>query len=100
MHPHKPTSLIPPHEAGLPCLGVFVNTPIEECERRDPKCHYGVARAGELSGFNGFDAPYETPGTPDLELRHGRWSTAVFAARVLRSLDAAFEEYEERLDQP
>jgi adenylylsulfate kinase-like enzyme len=65
-----------------------------------PSATTGVARAGELSGFNGVDAPYETLGTADLELRHGRGSTAVFAARLFRSLDAAFEEYEERLDQP
>jgi bifunctional enzyme CysN/CysC len=47
---------------------VFVNTPLEECERRDPKGLYAKARAGEISGFTGVDAPYEAPERPDLEL--------------------------------
>lgn len=56
-------------DAGLPFLEVFVDTPIEECERRDPKGLYAQARAGDLVGFTGIDAPYETPETPDLVLR-------------------------------
>jgi bifunctional enzyme CysN/CysC len=55
-------------EAGLPFLEVFVNTPLAECERRDPKGLYARARAGELCGFTGVDAPYEPPPAPDLEL--------------------------------
>jgi bifunctional enzyme CysN/CysC len=55
-------------QAGLPFVEVFVNTPLEECERRDPKGLYARARAGELPGFTGVDAPYEPPTAPDLEL--------------------------------
>jgi bifunctional enzyme CysN/CysC len=57
------------HEAaGLPFLEVFVDTPLEECERRDPKGLYKKARAGELKGFTGIDDPYEAPGSPELRL--------------------------------
>jgi bifunctional enzyme CysN/CysC len=55
-------------EAGIEFLEVFVNTPVEECERRDPKGLYAKARAGEITGFTGVDDPYEAPVTPELEL--------------------------------
>ncbi|HEY5156030.1 MAG TPA: adenylyl-sulfate kinase [Acidimicrobiales bacterium] len=55
------------HEmADLPFVEVFVDTPIEQCEQRDPKGLYAKARAGELKGFTGIDAPYEEPDDPDL----------------------------------
>jgi sulfate adenylyltransferase len=47
---------------------VFVNTPIEECERRDVKGMYQKARRGELKNFTGIDDPYEQPVNPELEL--------------------------------
>lgn len=47
---------------------VFVNTPIEECERRDVKGLYAKARAGEIENFTGVNAPYETPMAPDVEV--------------------------------
>lgn len=49
-------------------LEVFVDTPLEECERRDPKGLYKKARAGELPQFTGIDAPYEVPESPDIIL--------------------------------
>ncbi|MCQ4118838.1 adenylyl-sulfate kinase [Rhodococcus tibetensis] len=52
--------------AGLPFLEVHVSTPVGECERRDPKGLYARARAGELRGLTGVDAPYEVPDDPDL----------------------------------
>src|SRR3954451_10868189 len=48
-------------ERGLPFLEVHVATPLEECERRDPKGLYARARAGEISGLTGVDDPYEPP---------------------------------------
>ncbi|MEU0507760.1 adenylyl-sulfate kinase [Amycolatopsis sp. NPDC006125] len=58
------------HErAGLPFLEVFVDTPLEVCEARDPKGMYAKARAGEIRGFTGVDDPYEAPVSPDLVLR-------------------------------
>ncbi|SRX54905.1 adenylyl-sulfate kinase [Aequorivita sp. CIP111184] len=47
---------------------VFVNTPIEECERRDVKGLYAKARAGEIENFTGVNAPYEAPMAPDVEI--------------------------------
>jgi sulfate adenylyltransferase len=47
---------------------VFVNTPLEECERRDVKGMYLKARRGALKNFTGIDDPYEPPVQPELEL--------------------------------
>lgn len=47
---------------------VFVNTPLEECERRDVKGLYAKARAGEIKDFTGINAPYEAPVQPDVEI--------------------------------
>ena len=47
---------------------IFVNTPLEECEKRDPKGLYKKARAGELKNFTGIDSSYEKPENPDLIL--------------------------------
>ncbi|MCU1371124.1 MAG: cysNC 1 [Ilumatobacteraceae bacterium] len=54
--------------AGVPFVEVFVDTPIELCEQRDPKGLYAKARAGEITGFTGIDAPYEAPVAPELVL--------------------------------
>lgn len=54
--------------AGLTFLEVFVDTPLEECERRDPKGLYARARRGEIRGFTGIDDPYEAPPAPELHL--------------------------------
>jgi adenylylsulfate kinase len=57
------------HDEGkLPFIEVFVNTPIETCEQRDPKGLYKKARAGQLKGFTGIDDPYEAPLKPELTL--------------------------------
>ncbi|MBI6118287.1 adenylyl-sulfate kinase [Salegentibacter maritimus] len=48
---------------------VFVNTSLEECERRDVKGLYKKARAGEIKNFTGIDAPFENPQNPDLEIK-------------------------------
>ena len=49
-------------------IEVFVDTPIEECERRDPKGLYAKARAGKIKNFTGYDAPYEAPTDPEIHL--------------------------------
>ena len=56
-------------QAGIPFAEVYVSTPLEVCEERDPKDLYKKARAGEIKGFTGIDAPYEPPKAPTLELR-------------------------------
>jgi adenylyl-sulfate kinase len=75
------------HEAaGLPFLEVFINTSIEECERRDPKGLYAKARAGELKGFTGIDDPYEAPSTCELELTPADGDAMSQAEKVLSLL--------------
>ena len=60
------------HEArGLRFLEVWVSTPLEECERRDPKGLYARARAGEISGLTGVDDPYEPPVAADVVVGSG-----------------------------
>jgi adenylylsulfate kinase len=54
--------------AKLPFIEVFVNTPIDTCEQRDPKGLYKKARAGQLKGFTGIDDPYEAPTNPEVTL--------------------------------
>jgi adenylyl-sulfate kinase len=61
-------------ERGVPFAEVFINAPLAECERRDPKQLYQKARAGKIPLFTGIDSPYEAPTAPDLELRTDRES--------------------------
>lgn len=77
------------HEAaGLPFFEVFVDTPLEECERRDPKGLYAKARAGEIKGFTGIDDPYEAPLSPELVLTPADGTPEAQAARVLALIDS------------
>jgi bifunctional enzyme CysN/CysC len=50
-------------------LEIFVDAPLEECERRDPKGLYAKARRGELTNFTGIDSPYEPPVSSEVHLR-------------------------------
>ncbi|MFT4982936.1 MAG: adenylylsulfate kinase [Bacteroidia bacterium] len=50
-------------------IEVFVNTPFEECEKRDVKGLYAKARAGEIKNFTGLDAPFEVPESPFLDVK-------------------------------
>ncbi len=72
--------------ADLPFLEVFVDTPLAECERRDPKGLYTRARAGELRGMTGIDDPYEAPLSPELVLTPADGAPAAMAARLLTLL--------------
>jgi len=72
---------------GLRFVEVFVNTPVEVCERRDPKGLYARAKEGKLKGFTGVDDPYEVPRSPDVELRELDLPSAV--ERVLDALGGA-----------
>jgi bifunctional enzyme CysN/CysC len=72
--------------AGVPFFEVYINTPIDECERRDPKGLYAKARAGEITGFTGIDDPYEPPDACDLELTPDDGDAAAQAQAVLAML--------------
>jgi bifunctional enzyme CysN/CysC len=74
-------------EAGLPFYEVFVDTPLEIAEQRDPKGLYAKARAGEIPDFTGISAPYEAPLSPDLLLRPGDGDVNTMAAIVLDRIE-------------
>ena len=70
---------------------VFVDTPLEECERRDAKGMYAMARRGEITGWTGIDDPYEAPSHPEIVLETLRSSAEDNARRIITHLvDAGF----------
>jgi adenylyl-sulfate kinase len=73
-------------QAGLAFVEVFVDTPLELCEQRDPKGLYAKARAGEIDELTGVSAPYEAPPAPHLVLRAGQESIDAAVDRVLAAL--------------
>ncbi|MDX1893381.1 adenylyl-sulfate kinase [Mycolicibacterium sp. 050158] len=74
--------------AKLPFVEVHISTSLAECEKRDPKGLYAKARAGELKGLTGVDAPYEPPENPDLVLDTTEADLDELVARVLEVLKA------------
>ena len=69
-------------------IEVFVDTPLEVCEQRDPKGLYKRARAGEISNFTGIDSEYQTPETPELHIR----TTEVDVDQAVEQLLAYLEQ--------
>jgi bifunctional enzyme CysN/CysC len=67
-------------------LEVFVDTSIEEAEKRDPKGLYKKARRGELKNFTGIDSPYEPPEHPEIHLRTALVSPEEAAEQILTTL--------------
>lgn len=75
-------------EAGVAFLEVFIDTPIEVCEQRDPKGLYKKARAGEIKGFTGIDDPYETPQRPEVHIKTNAHSIDESATQLVEALHA------------
>jgi adenylylsulfate kinase len=67
-------------------IEIFVDAPLEVCEKRDPKGLYKKARAGELKGFTGIDDPYEAPAKPELVLNAGAKDAEALADEVIAFL--------------
>ena len=67
-------------------IEVFVDCPLEECERRDPKKLYEKARRGEIKDFTGIDSPYEAPETPELTIQTGSLSVEEAVETILSYL--------------
>jgi len=67
-------------------IEVFLDTPIEICEKRDPKGLYVKARAGLIPEFTGVNAPYEVPEAPAIRLKTGDLSADLAAERLCRYL--------------
>jgi bifunctional enzyme CysN/CysC len=73
--------------AGLPFLEVHVDTDVEVCAARDPKGLYARARAGELKGFTGVDAPYEPPEEPEIHIETATVDVTGAVSKILAALD-------------
>ena len=71
-------------------IEIFVNTSLEECERRDTKGLYKKARKGEIKNMTGISAPYEIPVSPDLEIDTVKDS-------IDKSVDKIFKLLEKKL---
>jgi bifunctional enzyme CysN/CysC len=69
-------------------IEIYVNTPIEKCEQRDNKGLYRKARAGEIPGFTGIDAPYEVPERPELIVDTLTQSVAESVAGIINYLNS------------
>ncbi len=67
-------------------LEIFVDTPVEECSRRDPKGLYQKAYAGQIRNFTGVDAPYEEPLDPEIRLRTLEGTPEELAGQVIEAL--------------
>lgn len=67
-------------------IEVFVDTPIAECERRDPKGLYAKARRGELKNFTGIDSSYEAPESPEVHLHSQELTPELSIEEILAKL--------------
>lgn len=67
-------------------MEIYVSTPIETCEARDPKGMYKRARAGELTGFTGVNAPYEPPAAADMTIDTSSAPPSECAGKLLAGL--------------
>lgn len=73
------------HEKGA-FIEVFVDTPLDVCESRDPKGLYKKARAGDIKHFTGLDSPYEKPESPEIYLLAGQVPVQQLAEQVVNYL--------------
>ena len=73
-------------------LEIFVDTPIEECARRDPKGLYEKAFAGKIANFTGVSSPYEAPNNPDLHLHTVGNEPIALALKIDKFLDLRLGE--------
>lgn len=69
-------------------IEIFIDTPLEVCEKRDPKGIYKKARAGNIKHFTGIDSPYEAPENPEIHIRNDNGSVASAANTVIQYLEA------------
>ncbi len=76
-------------EAGLAFIECFVDTSLEVCEERDPKGLYKKARAGEIKGFTGIDAPYEAPENAEVVIDTSKMSPQEAAIMLCEVLEKA-----------
>lgn len=73
-------------------LEVYLDTPLEVCEQRDPKGLYAKARSGDIKDFTGVSAPYEAPTSPEVTLDTGQLSVDECVAQILEQLAGIVRE--------
>jgi adenylyl-sulfate kinase len=86
-------------ERTAPFVLVYVSTPLEVAEARDPKGLYRRARAGEIEDFTGIDSPYEPPIAPDLDIDTTRTPVTEAIATIRAALDEAVESARQAHDE-
>lgn len=74
---------------------VYINTSVEECERRDVKGLYKKARLGEIKNMTGISAPYEVPENPDIEIKTEHESIEAAAQRIIDFITPKLKLYNE-----
>ena len=67
-------------------IEVFIDCPLEECERRDPKQLYAKARRGEIKDFTGIDSPYEAPESPEITVRSDQYNVEEAVGQIVAHL--------------
>lgn len=70
----------------IPFIEVFVDVPLKEAEKRDPKGLYKKARAGEIKDFTGISAPYEEPEKPEITIKSAECTVEEAVVRVMEYL--------------
>lgn len=67
-------------------IEIFINTPLDVCEQRDPKGLYVKARAGQIKQFTGIDSPYEAPLNPEITIESGKVTVAQAVDQIIAEL--------------
>ena len=65
---------------------IYINTPIDICEQRDPKGLYKLARSGKLHNFTGIDSDYEVPQNPEITLHNGNAKIQDMVDQIIQHL--------------
>jgi adenylylsulfate kinase len=68
-------------------IEIYINTSIEECEKRDVKGLYKKARKGEIKDFTGINAPYEVPDSPDIEINTEQLSVEQSVTKIIKVIN-------------
>ncbi|HKQ50567.1 MAG TPA: adenylyl-sulfate kinase [Phycisphaerae bacterium] len=76
-------------DAKVPFVEVFIDTPVDECEKRDPKGLYKKAKAGEIKNFTGISDPYEAPLKPEMVLKTAECKLEECVAKLAEYLETS-----------
>lgn len=72
---------------------IFINTSVEECERRDVKGLYKKARAGEIKNMTGISSPYEAPENPDIEIKTEEVTVEEAVAKIMKYIEGKLVDF-------